>query len=98
MDSNPRIHRIGSVTAGASMIIFGALFLLHMLTDRISYRMIFRFWPVMVIGLGIELLLSVIFPKKHIYDTGAVFLLVIMSLFSFAMAGAELFLTHGFKC
>lgn len=96
MNQTNRIHRVGSVTAGVSMISFGILFLLHLFTDRISCEMIFRFWPVMIIGLGIEILVSTVSSKNYVYDTGAVILLFIMSFLACAMAGAELVMQHVF--
>ena len=96
MNQTNRIHRVGSVTAGVSMIIFGSLFLLHLFTDRITCEMIFRFWPVMVIGLGTEILVSTVSTEKYVYDTGAVILLIIMSFLACAMAGAEIVMRHDF--
>lgn len=53
-----RSRRVGSVTAGLGMIVFGVLFLLHSLFGIMSYQMIFSLWPMILIGLGIELLWS----------------------------------------
>lgn len=94
MNQTNRIHRVGSVTAGVSMIAFGILFLLHLFTGMIGCEMIFRFWPVMIIGLGIEILVSAVSSKNYVYDTGAVILLIIMSFLACAMAGAELVMQH----
>ena len=95
MNHNTRIHRVGSVTAGVSMIAFGCLFLLHLFSDMISCEMIFRFWPVMIIGLGIEVLVSTAASEKYVYDAGAVVLMIIMSFLACAMAGADLIMRHG---
>ena len=53
-----RTHRVGSITAGFSMIVFGALLLSHSLFGVFDYEIIFSLWPVILIGLGVELLLS----------------------------------------
>ena len=53
-----RTHRVGAITAGFSMIVFGALLLSHSLFGVFDYEIIFSLWPVILIGLGVELLLS----------------------------------------
>ena len=53
-----RSHRVGSLTAGISMVGYGVMFLLHLFLDMVDYRMMFSLWPVMLIVLGLELLLS----------------------------------------
>ena len=70
-----RSHRVGSVTAGLSMVGIGVMFLLHLFFDLVDYRMMFSLWPVMLILLGLELLLSNFSAKKIVYDKAAIFLL-----------------------
>ncbi len=84
--NNIRVHRVGTVTTGLSMIIFGVLFLLHGFGYMISYEMIFQLWPMILIGLGIELLLSNMIRRKFVYDKGAIVLLFVMTLFVIGMA------------
>lgn len=98
-----RIHRVGSVTAGASMVVFGILLLIHTVFDFIAYQMVFSLWPLILIGLGIELLLSNFSEKRIVYDKGAVILLIIMMFFAIGMAVAdicieatELYIVNGF--
>lgn len=86
MKTNKRIHRVGSFTAGVSMVVFGILFLLQVLFDAVSYETIFRLWPLILIGLGIEILLSNLIAKKMVYDKGAVALLLLMTFLSIGMA------------
>lgn len=81
-----RTHRVGSITAGFSMIIFGVLLLAHSLFGAFNYEMIFSLWPVILIGLGVELLLSNIWEKKIVYDKGSVVLLFVMTFFAIGMA------------
>lgn len=90
-----RTHRVGSVTAGASMIIFGVLFLLHLIFDFINYTTIFSFWPVLLIGLGIEVLISNLWEKKIVYDKAAIFLLITMAFFVMLMALADVCIKIG---
>lgn len=85
-----RTHRVGSVTTGISMVGFGVLLLLHSLFGMISYSIIFSLWPLMLIGLGFELLLSNFLKRKIVYDKAAVFLLIIMTFFVMGMAVADI--------
>lgn len=85
-----RTHRVGSVTAGFSMIIFGILLLCHSLFGFADYQLIFSFWPMILIGLGIELLLSNFMEKKIVYDKAAIVLMIIMVFFAIGMAVADI--------
>ena len=97
MDQHPkysRTHRVGSVTTGLSLIVFGILFVVHMFTGIMSYEMIFRLWPFMIIGLGVELLISNYLTDKIVYDKAAIFLMIMTSFFAMCMAGADLFFQY----
>ena len=89
-ENSIRVHRVGTITTGLSMIIFGILFLLHSFGYIISYRIIFQLWPIMLIGLGMELLLINFAKRKFVYDKGALFLLIVMTLFVIGMAIADI--------
>lgn len=94
MTNNGRVHRLGTLTAGGSMVVFGLLFLLRLFTDAVTYRLIFSLWPLMLISLGTELLCS--FRREQpVYDKGAVFLLCLLTLFAMGMACCDLLLTEG---
>lgn len=84
-----RTHRVGTITAGLSMVAFGVLLLLRTFFEMISYSIIFSLWPLMLIGLGLELLLSNFSEKRIIYDKAAVFILVFMTFFVLVMAVAD---------
>ena len=97
-----RTHRVGSITSGVSMIVFGALLLGHSLFDMVDYRFVFSLWPIILIGLGIELLLSNIWEKKIVYDKGSIVLMFLMAFFAIGMAvtdvslkAAELYMLNG---
>lgn len=81
-----RTHRVGSITTGLCMVGFGILFLLHTVFDMMSYQIIFSFWPLILVGLGIELLLSNCIKAKLVYDKTAVFLLIVMTFFVIGLA------------
>ncbi len=84
-----RTHRVGSVTAGLTMVGYGVMFLLHLFFDLVEYQMMFSLWPVMLILLGMELLFSNFSRKKIVYDKAAVFLLITMTFFTIGMAVAD---------
>ena len=86
-----RTHKVGTLTLGVMLIVFGILFLVHLFGDFLSYRIIFDLWPVVFISLGVEVLLSLI-PKterKFQLDGKAVVLLVVLMLFAMVMAGVD---------
>ena len=86
-----RCHRVGSITFGCGLVVFGVLFLVHMFIPLlISYELIFRLWPGIFILLGVEILVA---NRKDsvqfVYDRGAIFLIVLLSVFAMGMAGAD---------
>lgn len=85
-----RTHRVGSITVGLCMIVFGLLLLLHSVFGFFDYTLIFSLWPTILIGLGIEILFSNFCEKKIIYDKAAVVLLIIMAFFAIGMAVADI--------
>ena len=92
MENQIRTHRVGSITAGLSMIVFGILFILRLFIESLDYTLIFRLWPLMIIGLGVELLISNYKSDQVIYDKPAVVLLFITTIFAMSMAGADILL------
>lgn len=90
-------HRVGSITAGASMVVFGVLLFMHTVFGTLDYETIFAFWPLMLVGLGIELLLSNFSKKKIVYDKAAVFLLIIMTFFVVTIAIVDLCLRYTYS-
>lgn len=48
--------RVGSVTLGLTLVVFGVLFLLSAFIRSLNYLEIIKFWPVIFISLGIEML------------------------------------------
>ena len=92
--NNIRVHRVGTITTGLSMIVFGILFLLHSFGYIMNYQMIFQFWPIMLIGLGMELLLASCIKRKFVYDKGAIVLLIVMTFFVIGMATVDVCLDY----
>lgn len=91
-----RVHRIGTITCGCTLIIFGMLFLLHMIVPAFSYTFIFRLWPCIFIMLGIEILVGNYNKREDVfvYDKGAVFLLVVLAVFAMIMGFTDYCMTH----
>lgn len=88
-----RTRRVGSVTFGLTLILFGVLFLIHIAAPSLHYELIFQFWPVVFVLLGIEILVenhrSNAGRCKFVYDFPAILMLAIMMLFAMVMAAAE---------
>lgn len=103
-----RIRRVGSVTFGTVLIITGVIFLLQLFIPDVNYAVVFRFWPVVLIGLGIEVLLGsrqknvevldeegkVVEQSKTVYDVPAIVMTVVLVFFSIFMAMMNWALIH----
>ena len=87
-----RTHRVGAFTSGFCMVGFGILLLLHNLIGILDYETILGFWPLILIGLGVELLLSNVMKSKIVYDKAAIVLLFVMVLFVMMLAGVDVFM------
>ena len=89
-----RTRRVGSVTFGLTLILFGILFLVHIVVPSLNYEMIFNFWPLIFILLGVEILVenhrSNALNCKFVYDFPAILMLVVMLLFAMVMAAVDL--------
>ena len=84
-----RTHRVGAFTSGFCMVGFGVMLLLHNLLDIMDYEMILGLWPLILIGMGIELLLSNVFKSRIVYDRAAIVLLFVMTLLVLMLAGVD---------
>jgi cytochrome c oxidase subunit IV len=81
------------------MIGYGILFLLNTLFHLLTYTEIFSLWPLLLIALGAEMLIS---NAKYsdterfnlVYDKGAVFLTALVTLFAVGMGVVD----YGMQC
>ncbi len=91
-----RTRRVGSVTCGIVLIFFGTLFLLHMLIPELTYGFIFRLWPLVLVFLGVEVLLSNLKKTEAAmkYDAPAIFLILVLAFFSMGMGAVEYIISH----
>lgn len=93
------VRRVGSVTCGISLIVFGILFLMSSFFKQLDYSFILHFWPIILIGLGVEML-SAIHQNLHDenctlkYDKGAIFVMIILMFFASGMGIAEFCLRY----
>ncbi len=97
LTKNKRTHRVGSITFGVLLVLFGSLFLVHAFVPALLYSMIFRLWPCIFILLGLEVLVS---SRKegtmYTYDGMAIFLTMMLTIFAFVMAFLDYGLQHGY--
>jgi UDP-N-acetylmuramyl pentapeptide phosphotransferase/UDP-N-acetylglucosamine-1-phosphate transferase len=91
-----KTHRVGTITLGGMLVSFGALFLLRIFLNDLSYDIIFGLWPIIFIFLGLEILIANFRQKegKLIYDKTAFALIIILSFFAMGMAITELCLEY----
>jgi uncharacterized membrane protein HdeD (DUF308 family) len=89
------MHRVGTLTLGVCLIIFGLLFIIKLFIPEISYRLLVSLWPVILVILGAEVIAAYILQKEDRlrYDGPALFLIFMLTCFSIAMACFE-FLLH----
>jgi hypothetical protein len=89
-------RRVGTLTLGGVLILYGIVFLLHTFIKGISYYLIFQMWPVIFIALGIEVLFSSICWKEQEfkYDFGAIPIICILAVFAMGMAGMDWIYNH----
>ncbi|MDD7390416.1 MAG: DUF5668 domain-containing protein [Lachnospiraceae bacterium] len=88
------VRRVGSITCGISLVIYGILFLISSFYKQFDYSFVLHFWPVILIGMGIEMLAAV---RRYgqdenctlKYDKGAVFILILLMLFACGMGMAD---------
>lgn len=94
-----RTHRVGTVTCGLALVLYGILFLVRMVAPILDYRIIFELWPVILILLGIEILAGATLEnhgkQRFIYDFASVLIIIMMMAFSMLMAAADWGMRYG---
>ena len=87
--------RVGSVTLGLTLVVFGVMFLLSAFKS-FNYLDVIKFWPVIFISLGIEMLVHA-FSKdaeKAKLDVPSGLMTCVLMLFSMCLAGAQYAMTE----
>lgn len=85
------------MTCGVLLILYGVLFVIHFFIPGLSYEMIFRFWPVILIALGVEMILSERKKAEDVllkYDVGAIILTIVLAFFAMGMGVVEFCMEH----
>ena len=79
-----RTHKVGTITLGMTLIICGIVFLLQMVIPVMTFSMVCRFWPLIFIILGLEILISNWRDKEgtFVYDKGSIFLTFLVTGFA----------------
>lgn len=91
-----RGRRVGTLTAGIMLIVFGLLFLGRFIFPILEYSFILSLWPLVLLFLGIEVIVSYFVNKeeKVRYDGGALVLIILLAVFAMIMGGIELLLDY----
>jgi len=89
-------RRVGTLTAGIVLVMFGIMFLLRLVTSNINILLIASLWPLILVSVGIEIIVAYIINKeeKMQYDFSAIILVIILVFFAMGMGGAEFVITH----
>lgn len=81
-----RRWRVGNLSSGIMFIILGVVLLASLLKGSVVTEYIFKFWPVVLIILGVEIIAYVYFSKddnsKVKYDVLSMFMIILVGGFS----------------
>lgn len=93
-----RTHRVGTVTCGLVLILYGILFLVRLALPVLDFRIIMELWPIVLVMLGVEILISSVGKnqdkQKFVYDFPAVLIIIVMLFFTMIMAVADFCMTE----
>ena len=103
-----RTHRVGSVTFGGVLVTMGVLFLLHIFFPKMDYELIWHFWPLILISLGVEVLLGsrkenyeirdsggkLVEQSRVVYDVAGVFLTMALTIFAMMLGMIDWAVSH----
>lgn len=88
------MRRVGSITLGFSLILFGILGICAVVNPAFSIQSVLKFWPAVLIGFGIEVLIFSFFGSRENvklkYDGASILFLVLLVLGSFLTTGAQI--------
>ena len=87
-------RKIGVLTMGVTLVTFGVLFLLRAFIPWMDYFTVMRFWPAVLILLGIEVLISAFWPRKEDtprpkVDAVSIIVLFLTLFLAFGLAAAQ---------
>lgn len=95
-----RTRRIGSITLGITLILSGGVFLINMFFPAFNTVIVLKFWPIILIILGLEVIVEQKLAKgddvHYKYDFASIFMIAATCFFSMIMAGLEFLFKAGF--
>lgn len=80
-------RRVGTLTSGLVLVAAGIVFLVHTLVPRTMILIqSLRFWPIVLISLGVEVLIKAVRKKEdgYRYDFASVIMMLLCIVFAFA--------------
>ncbi len=91
-----RQRRIGTITLGVSLVLFGILFMIRIFGGVLNYTLIFHLWPLILVALGLEILYYICLAPEKVgtYDFAAIIILIMIVFFAMCMAGFDMVLTN----
>lgn len=89
-------RRVGTFTTGIVLVIFGIMFLMHLIYPSFSYLRVASLWPVVLVILGVEIIVACLINKEELikYDFCAIILILMLSFFSMGMGVMEYVINH----
>jgi membrane-bound ClpP family serine protease len=88
-----RKWRVGTFSMGILLILLGTLLLFGELSGISSVKLIFTWWPVILITLGIEVLAHVYFSReqdpKVKYDGFSIFIIILIIMITLMVYGIK---------
>ncbi|MCI8357176.1 MAG: hypothetical protein HFI51_03365 [Lachnospiraceae bacterium] len=92
-EKEKRTHRVGTITCGLVLVFYGILFLLRTVFPFLELGMIFEFWPIVLVLLGLEILIGCTGKRAQMrtfkYDFGSILIILVMMGFSLIMAAVD---------
>ena len=87
-------RRVGTLTLGVVLILMGGAFIAHLVLPVLSLKILLNFWPVVLILLGIETLVSYFVNKQERlrYDVWSIVIMIVLVGFSTCMGWAQFLL------
>ena len=87
-------RKIGVFTLGISLVVFGVLFMVRVFVPWFDFVRVMQFWPVVLILLGIEVLVSALLPRKEgeaaiQMDAASIILLFVVLILAGTLAAAQ---------
>lgn len=94
-----KTRRVGSISCGILLIVFGVLFLVHMFLPAVTFDYVMKLWPIILISLGLEMLVAGVSNKKQEeellkYDKGAIVIVFLLTCFAIGMGCLEFMMQH----